>query len=65
MQNPNTGYKLTQKSYRQLAFYWFATAAVLIIITGQIPTSELCQPSLQYWFSTGCKQNPNTGYKLV
>ena len=44
IQNPNTGYKPTYKSHRQLALYWFPTAAVLIIITGKILAKEVCQP---------------------
>ena len=39
--------------------------AVLITITGKIPINEVCQLSEQYWLSTCCKQNPNTGYKPI
>ena len=41
----------------------FTTGAVLITITGKIPTKELCQPWAQYWLSAGCIQHPNTGYQ--
>ena len=61
-QHPNIGFQLTCKSRRKLAFYLFTDGAVLIIITGKIPTKEVCQPWAQYWLSAGCIQHLNTGY---
>ena len=37
----------------------------LIIITGQKPTSELCQPLAQCWLSAGCKENSNNGFQTT
>ena len=36
---------------------------VLITITGKVPTKDVCQHLEQYWFSVGCIQNPNSGFK--
>ena len=40
---------------------WFITGAVLIIITGKIPSKKIYQPWVQYWLSADCIQHPNTG----